>query len=143
MLGAWYQSLRLKVSDPASADCVPNYLLGLQWRLKQQKEVLLDKHLSFSMDRKFSNFSAQTIQEWYSYPRHLTLRPMSECTCGCACTCDLAKATATFVEQRQLIQFLMGLNDEYDNVRSQILVTEPLPSVNRAYSMILRVERQR
>ncbi|KAL0369047.1 UNVERIFIED_CONTAM: Retrovirus-related Pol polyprotein from transposon RE1 [Sesamum calycinum] len=37
----------------------------------------------------------------------------------------------------------MGLNDEYDNVRSQILVTEPLPSVNRAYSMILRVERQR
>ncbi|KAL0395485.1 UNVERIFIED_CONTAM: hypothetical protein Slati_4514700 [Sesamum latifolium] len=36
-----------------------------------------------------------------------------------------------------------GTNDEYDNVRSQILVIEPLPSVNRAYSMILRVERQR
>ncbi|KAL0392919.1 UNVERIFIED_CONTAM: hypothetical protein Sradi_2514700 [Sesamum radiatum] len=24
------------------------------------------------MDRKFYNFSAQTIQEWYSYPCHLT-----------------------------------------------------------------------
>ncbi|KAL0333139.1 UNVERIFIED_CONTAM: hypothetical protein Scaly_2215400 [Sesamum calycinum] len=71
------------------------------------------------------------------------LRPISECTCGYACTCDLAKATTTLVEQRQLIQFLMGLNDEYDNVRSQILVTEPLPSVNRVYSIILRVERQR
>ncbi|KAL0414889.1 UNVERIFIED_CONTAM: hypothetical protein Sradi_1690600 [Sesamum radiatum] len=71
------------------------------------------------------------------------LRPMPECTCGCACACDLAKATAGLVEQRQLIQFVMGLNDKYDNVRSQILVTEPLLSVNRAYSMILRVERQR
>ncbi|KAK4383728.1 hypothetical protein Sango_2748600 [Sesamum angolense] len=67
-------SLRLKVSDPASTDCISNCLLGLQWRLKQQKEVLLDRHLSFSMDRKFYNFSAQTIKEWYSYPRHLTVR---------------------------------------------------------------------
>ncbi|KAK4395883.1 hypothetical protein Sango_1742600 [Sesamum angolense] len=41
------------------------------------------------------------------------------------------------------MQFLMGLNEEYDNVRSQILVTKPLPSINKAYSMILRVERQR
>ncbi|KAL0445219.1 UNVERIFIED_CONTAM: hypothetical protein Slati_2244600 [Sesamum latifolium] len=68
---------------------------------------------------------------------------MPECTCGCACTCDLVKAIAALVEQRQLIQFLMGLNDEYNNVRSQIVVTKPLPSVKRAYSMILRVEKQR
>ncbi|KAK4395262.1 hypothetical protein Sango_1680500, partial [Sesamum angolense] len=52
------------------------------------------------------------------------------------------KATADLAEQRQLMQFLMGLNDEYDTVRSQILVNEPLPSVNVAYSMVLRVEKQ-
>ncbi|KAK4388281.1 Retrovirus-related Pol polyprotein from transposon TNT 1-94 [Sesamum angolense] len=48
------------------------------------------------------------------------LRPMPECTCGCACTCDLAKATTALVEQRQLIQFLMGLNDKYDNRQRQV-----------------------
>ncbi|KAL0449784.1 UNVERIFIED_CONTAM: hypothetical protein Slati_1534800, partial [Sesamum latifolium] len=36
-----------------------------------------------------------------------------------------------------------GLNDGYDHLRDQILVMEPLPSVNKVYSMVLRVERQR
>lgn len=36
----------------------------------------------------------------------------------------------------KLIQFLMGLSD---NMRNQILITEPLPSVNKAYSMVLKV----
>ncbi|KAL0368159.1 UNVERIFIED_CONTAM: Retrovirus-related Pol polyprotein from transposon RE2 [Sesamum calycinum] len=71
------------------------------------------------------------------------VRPIPECTCGCTCTCGVAKATADLAEQRQLMQFLIGLNDEYDTVRSQILVNEPLPSVNVAYSMVLRVEKQR
>ncbi|KAL0392921.1 UNVERIFIED_CONTAM: hypothetical protein Sradi_2514900 [Sesamum radiatum] len=71
------------------------------------------------------------------------LRPMPECTCGCVCSCNLAKATTARLNRGNFIQFLMGLNDKYDNVRSQILVTEPLSSVNRAYSMILRVKRQR
>ncbi|KAL0385511.1 UNVERIFIED_CONTAM: Copia protein [Sesamum radiatum] len=71
------------------------------------------------------------------------LAPVRECTCGFTCTCGVAKSNADLGEQRQLMQFLMGLNDEYDNIRSQILVYEPLPNINMAYSMILRVEKQR
>ena len=41
------------------------------------------------------------------------------------------------------MQFLMGLYDGYDRVRSQILLFDPLPSVNKAYSMLLKVESQR
>uniref|UniRef100_A0A7C9D4U9 Uncharacterized protein n=1 Tax=Opuntia streptacantha TaxID=393608 RepID=A0A7C9D4U9_OPUST len=37
----------------------------------------------------------------------------------------------------------MHLNDEYEAIRGQILLLEPLPTVNKAYSMIQRVERQR
>ena len=43
----------------------------------------------------------------------------------------------------RLMQFLMGLNDTYNHVRNQILIMDPLPSVNRAYSMVLSVEKQR
>ncbi|KAL0320005.1 UNVERIFIED_CONTAM: Copia protein [Sesamum radiatum] len=71
------------------------------------------------------------------------LAPVRECTCGFTCTCGVAKSNADLGEQRQLMQFLMGLNDEYDNIRSQILVYEPLPNIDMAYSMILRVEKQR
>ncbi|KAL0318649.1 UNVERIFIED_CONTAM: hypothetical protein Sangu_2021100 [Sesamum angustifolium] len=53
------------------------------------------------------------------------------------------KAKLEEIEENQLIQFLMGLSEPYDSIRSQILVLDPFPSVNKAYSMVLRVERQR
>lgn len=37
----------------------------------------------------------------------------------------------------------MELNENYDTVRSHILVLDPLPFVNKAYPMILRVEKQK
>ncbi|KAK9116142.1 hypothetical protein Sjap_015089 [Stephania japonica] len=43
----------------------------------------------------------------------------------------------------RLMQFLMRLHDVFNHVRNQILVLDPLPSINKAYSMILRVEKQK
>jgi len=37
----------------------------------------------------------------------------------------------------------MKLNDGYESIRGQILLMDPLPSVSKAYSMIVRVETQR
>lgn len=37
----------------------------------------------------------------------------------------------------------MGLNNSYGHAKNQILIMDPLPSVNKAYSIILRVEKQR
>ncbi|KAL0382883.1 UNVERIFIED_CONTAM: hypothetical protein Scaly_0575600 [Sesamum calycinum] len=37
----------------------------------------------------------------------------------------------------------MGLADAYDHVKSQMLLMDPLPSVGKACSMLLRVEKQR
>ncbi|XP_020536205.2 uncharacterized protein LOC105637175 isoform X2 [Jatropha curcas] len=41
------------------------------------------------------------------------------------------------------MQFFMGLNDEYDNTRNSILIMNPLPPLNQAFSMALSVEKQR
>lgn len=40
------------------------------------------------------------------------------------------------------MQFLKWLNDKYESLRNQILVLDPLPSVYKAYSMALSVEKQ-
>ncbi|KAF7834785.1 uncharacterized protein G2W53_009644 [Senna tora] len=40
-------------------------------------------------------------------------------------------------------QFLMGLGEEYENVVSNILLMDPIPSYNKVYAMVARVERQR
>ncbi|KAL0349509.1 UNVERIFIED_CONTAM: Retrovirus-related Pol polyprotein from transposon TNT 1-94 [Sesamum radiatum] len=57
--------------------------------------------------------------------------------------CGSNKAKTDQIEASQLIHFLTGPNESYDNIRNQILVLDPLPHVNNAYSMVLRVERQR
>ncbi|KAH0748849.1 hypothetical protein KY290_028081 [Solanum tuberosum] len=47
------------------------------------------------------------------------------------------------MERQKLMQFLMGLNDNFAQSRSQILLTVPSPSLNQAYSMIMQDESQR
>lgn len=59
--------------------------------------------------------------------------------CSCKTTGDLGSILA----QNKLMQFLMGLHESFNSVRSQILAMDPLPPVNKAFSMILRVEKQR
>ncbi|XP_020552465.1 uncharacterized protein LOC110012590 [Sesamum indicum] len=70
------------------------------------------------------------------------LMPTKTYTCG-LCTCSFTRIAAEEDNLTKLVQFLMGLDDSYDNIRNQILVMDPFPSVNKAYSMVLRVERHR
>ncbi|KAL2466545.1 Uncharacterized protein Adt_42396 [Abeliophyllum distichum] len=71
------------------------------------------------------------------WDEYACLMPIPSCTCGAA---KEVAETNTF---NRLMQFLMGLNDFFDHIRNQILVMDPLPNVNKAYSMILRVEKHR
>ncbi|XP_075095400.1 uncharacterized protein LOC142173679 [Nicotiana tabacum] len=53
-----------------------------------------------------------------------------------------AKLTKSLEDQR-LIQFLIGLNDIYAQARENILMMNPLPSIDVAYSLLLQDENQR
>ncbi|KAL0296099.1 UNVERIFIED_CONTAM: Retrovirus-related Pol polyprotein from transposon RE2 [Sesamum radiatum] len=59
------------------------------------------------------------------------------------CSCSSQRSMVDKIASTQLMQFLMGLNDSFDAIRSQILVMDPLPIVDKAYSLVLRVESQR
>lgn len=59
----------------------------------------------------------------------------THCTCG-KCTCGGAK------EAEHAMSFLMGLNSNYAQVRGQILLMDPIPSVNKIFSLIIQEERQ-
>lgn len=48
-----------------------------------------------------------------------------------------------FKNDERLIQFLMRLNETYAQARSNILMINPLPSVNHAYSLLMQDENQR
>ncbi|KAL0431042.1 UNVERIFIED_CONTAM: hypothetical protein Sradi_0730200 [Sesamum radiatum] len=69
------------------------------------------------------------------------LIPTQGCMYG-LCICDYGKIAAESNTVNQLMQFLMGLNDAYDHICSQILIMELFSLVNKAYSMVQRVEKQ-
>nr|DAD36644.1 TPA_asm: hypothetical protein HUJ06_007285 [Nelumbo nucifera] len=56
------------------------------------------------------------------------------------CSYASSKDFSTYQQQSHFMQFLMGLNESYAHVRSQILFMDPLPSVGKAYSFVLQDE---
>ncbi|XP_060186369.1 uncharacterized protein LOC132615795 [Lycium barbarum] len=63
--------------------------------------------------------------------------------CTYECSCGGKSKTLKSQQDARLIQFLMGLNDAYSGPRSSLLMLSPLPSVNHAYSLLIRDEKQR
>ncbi len=62
------------------------------------------------------------------------------CECGSRCI-----TLVNLVEEREnekSYKFLMGLDDRYNTVRSNIICMDPLPSLTRCFAMISREELQ-
>nr|GEW20391.1 ribonuclease H-like domain-containing protein [Tanacetum cinerariifolium] len=60
-----------------------------------------------------------------------------------ACTCAAAKHFDQHNQLIKLMQFLMGLDESYLSIRSNLLTREPLPSVKNAFSIISGEEAHR
>ena len=54
-------------------------------------------------------------------------RSLSSCNCS----------ARTYHQQDFIIWFLKGLNERFSMVRSQILLTDPLPSITKVFSMVI------
>lgn len=56
--------------------------------------------------------------------------PTTSCVCGgCACKANQQKD--------HVLSFLMGLNEEFNHIRGQILLMTLFPNINQVYAMIL------
>uniref|UniRef100_A0A2N9ETF6 Reverse transcriptase Ty1/copia-type domain-containing protein n=1 Tax=Fagus sylvatica TaxID=28930 RepID=A0A2N9ETF6_FAGSY len=59
------------------------------------------------------------------------------------CSCGALKLLLDNKQHEYVMQFLMGLNDSFSHVRAQILMTEPLPPITKAFALVVQEERQR
>ncbi|XP_048446320.1 uncharacterized protein LOC125480094 [Pyrus x bretschneideri] len=57
------------------------------------------------------------------------------------CAYGAAKELMQFQQSQKTIKFLMGLNEPYAAVRGQILLMDPFPAVNKAFSLIIKDEK--
>lgn len=59
------------------------------------------------------------------------------------CTCEESKKMIEFLNAEFVMTFLMGLNKSYSQIKAQILLIDPLPPINKVFSLIIQEKRQR
>ncbi|KAL0307739.1 UNVERIFIED_CONTAM: hypothetical protein Sangu_2492000 [Sesamum angustifolium] len=73
----------------------------------------------------------------------LSSKPLTpKCKCG-SCTCGVNKEIEELTSLTQLMQFLMGLHESFNNEKCQIPMLDPLPDIEKAFAMVYSVEQQR
>ncbi|XP_019150389.1 PREDICTED: uncharacterized protein LOC109147211 [Ipomoea nil] len=88
-----------------------------------------------------------SVGDYYTKCRTLweqmnALRPIPSCKCEPKGACDLIDVIRKEREIDQVIRFLQGLNDDYNGLKSSVLVMDPLPEVYKVFVMAEKVERQ-
>ena len=73
-------------------------------------------------------------EELYSH------RPLTNCTCPIQCRCAAMRVNKEYRIEDQIIQFLTGLDDQFSVVKTQVLLLDPLPSLNKVFSFIIQEE---
>nr|AFN53681.1 gag protein [Linum usitatissimum] len=74
------------------------------------------------------------------YDELSNFRPLPDCACPPPCTCILSKIR-TYHDQDRVIRFLRGLTDGFAGARSQVMLLDPLPSLDRVFAMMVQQER--
>ncbi|XP_050211723.1 uncharacterized protein LOC126661884 [Mercurialis annua] len=88
-----------------------------------------------------------TITEYYTvlksyWDELMNMRPIPACVCLHRCLCGIGDIVKRYYENDQVIKFLKGLNEKFSQVRSQVIMMEPLAKINKVFSMVAQCERQ-
>ncbi|KAF7841438.1 Retrovirus-related Pol polyprotein from transposon TNT 1-94 [Senna tora] len=117
------------------------------WRDLKEKYGKADRPQIFNL-RKKMNTIEQGNDSLATYSNNLKrildqiccLRPPHKCSC---CTCGAFKKIEQERSDDTVMTFVMGLNEGFENVVSNLLMMEPFPAYNRAYSIVSRIEKQK
>jgi hypothetical protein len=90
--------------------------------------------------RSVSEFFTALKVLWEELDAYLPV-PVCNCPHKCVCMTGILNVK-TQHNLIRTIRFLTGLNDNFDLVRSQILLMDPLPQINKVFSMVIQHERQ-
>ncbi|XP_052489790.1 uncharacterized protein LOC105764346 [Gossypium raimondii] len=63
------------------------------------------------------------------------------CSCSPSCSCGVFVTLQKYHDNDNVIRFLKGLHDRFAVVRSQIMLIDPLPPINKVFSLVIQQER--
>lgn len=103
------------------------------FHLQYQLNLLVQGSLSIS------DYFTQLNAIWEELRNY---RPLPYCSCG-HCTCNALQNVSSVQQKDYVFKFLMGLHDSYSAIRGQIVLMNPIASLDHVFSMVLQEERQR
>ncbi|XP_059302215.1 uncharacterized protein LOC132054181 [Lycium ferocissimum] len=138
MVTSWLlNSLSKEIADSVIYSTTAKELwVSLEHRFGQTNGAKL-YHLQKELSR-FAGYFTKLKRLWDE------LDPLNcDVKCTCVCACEGKAKFEKSQENEKLIQFLMGLNDSYSQAKGNILMMNPLPNINHAYSLVLQDENQK
>ncbi|XP_057455232.1 uncharacterized protein LOC130746569 [Lotus japonicus] len=101
------------------------------------------------LQNEISNLKQNTLSVNDYYTEIKTLweeleqyRPIPRCRCEMPCRCEAIEQVKLFREHDNAIRFLLGLYENFGVVKSQILMSNPFPSIAKVVSIAMQHERQ-
>ncbi|GJU30928.1 ribonuclease H-like domain-containing protein [Tanacetum coccineum] len=122
------------------------------WTELKETYDKMDGSVVFNLMHKINNLKQEdlSVPDYYHKLNSLwrefdilTILPVYVCEGRPACTCDAKSTSTKHTQLIRLMQFLMGLNDVYQPIRSTILDKDPLPNVKDAFYVVSREESHR
>ena len=100
--------------------------------------ILRDLYVTSQNNLSVADYFTQIKKLWDDYNSMISIPH-----CNCCLDCASLNAATKMIKDQQLMQFLVGLNDDYKVIRGGILMMKPLPSIDQVYQLIAQEEKQR
>ncbi|XP_076913837.1 uncharacterized protein LOC143572607 [Bidens hawaiensis] len=119
-------------------------IASVVWEELKETYSKVDGSIMYNLHQKISMFKQNgcPISEYYHKITSMW-RQFDSLSELLSCTCNAANETNKFNKNMRLMQFLMGLDDVYQPVRTSILTKDPLPTVKGAFAIISSEESHR
>lgn len=94
-----------------------------------------------------SQTSGMTIADYFTKAKSIwdeldNFSPLPTCTCD-GCSCNLTKRVLKLQQEYRIMQFLMKVNPKYNQVRTNILMMDDLPTSSVIYRLLQQEERHK
>ncbi|CAO2834773.1 unnamed protein product [Amaranthus hypochondriacus] len=104
----------------------------------------------YSLQEELSNLNqtgSMSVADYFTRSKSLWdeidhLDPLPVCTCN-GYSCTLTKKILKNQQDQRLIHFLMRLDDQFDQARTNILMMKELPTAQGAYRILVQEERHK
>jgi hypothetical protein len=142
-----YSWILNSVSDPIASTIVFHDNAIDVWLDLQERFSKADRIRVATLRTSINNLKQGTksVLEYFTELKSLweelySHRPLPNCTCVHPCRCPAMQLVRNYRLEDQVIQFLTGLNDSFSIVKTQVLLMDPLPGLNKVYSLVVQEE---